>query len=154
MPHDVFTAVTATVKNNDISDLLSRMSSFGAVLETNDGRSLLAASKRALNILRIESKKDGPYVEPSDEKLFTCAEEHSLFATTENASRLIAEALRMRDYRSAAEGAMTLRAPLDQFFEAVKVNDPDPARRINRLRLLNRVNEVFSQIADFSQIQG
>jgi glycyl-tRNA synthetase beta chain len=47
-----------------------------------------------------------------------------------------------------------LRRPVDEFFEKVTVNDPDPALRENRLRLLSRIRAVMNQVADFSQIEG
>ncbi len=43
---------------------------------------------------------------------------------------------------------------LDRFFEVVTVNDTDPARRLNRLRLLAQIGETLTEIADFSQIEG
>ncbi len=47
-----------------------------------------------------------------------------------------------------------LRAPVDAFFEKVRVNDPDPAIRANRLRLLNRIREATLAVADFSKVGG
>ena len=48
----------------------------------------------------------------------------------------------------------SLRAPIDQFFEAVTVNDPDPAKRAARLALLARVRDAVHTVADFSRIEG
>ena len=48
----------------------------------------------------------------------------------------------------------TLRAPVDAFFEHVTVNDPDPALRRNRLRLLHRLRATMDRVADFSRIEG
>ena len=47
-----------------------------------------------------------------------------------------------------------LRPTLDTFFDQVTVNDPDPALRRNRLRLLARVAEAMALAADFSRIEG
>jgi glycyl-tRNA synthetase beta chain len=47
-----------------------------------------------------------------------------------------------------------LREPIDSFFEAVLVNDEDPATRANRLALLARIRAATGQVADFSKIAG
>ena len=48
----------------------------------------------------------------------------------------------------------TLRAPVDAFFEAVLVNDPDAAVRANRLNLLAKLRDTMRQVADFSKVAG
>jgi glycyl-tRNA synthetase beta chain len=48
----------------------------------------------------------------------------------------------------------SLRAPIDAFFDAVTVNDPDPARRTARLALLDRFRVAVHNVADFSRIEG
>ena len=47
-----------------------------------------------------------------------------------------------------------LRAPVDAFFDKVRVNADDPTVRANRLRLLNRIREATLAVADFSKIGG
>ena len=48
----------------------------------------------------------------------------------------------------------TLREPVDTFFDAVTVNAPDPALRLNRLRLLNGFREAVHAVADFARVGG
>jgi glycyl-tRNA synthetase beta chain len=45
-----------------------------------------------------------------------------------------------------------MREPLDRFFNAVMVNDPDPAIRSNRLALISECLTFFKSFADFSKI--
>ena len=45
-----------------------------------------------------------------------------------------------------------LRPAVDAFFDKVTVNDPDPALRANRLRLLNQLREATRAVADFGLI--
>ena len=45
--------------------------------------------------------------------------------------------LAAEDWTLAMRSLARLRAPVDAFFERVLVNDPDPAVRLNRLRLLS-----------------
>jgi glycyl-tRNA synthetase beta chain len=47
-----------------------------------------------------------------------------------------------------------LRAPVDRFFAAVMVNDPEPAVRARRLGLLARFRDAVHKVADFSRIEG
>ena len=48
----------------------------------------------------------------------------------------------------------SLRGPIDAFFDAVTVNDSDPAKRTARLALLARFRAAVHQVADFSKIEG
>jgi len=43
---------------------------------------------------------------------------------------------------------------VDQFFDRVLVNDPDPALRGNRLALLSQLRALFGGIADLSRLPG
>jgi glycyl-tRNA synthetase beta chain len=47
-----------------------------------------------------------------------------------------------------------LRTPVDVFFDRVTVNADDPALRLNRLKLLNRIRATIDRVADFSRIEG
>ncbi len=56
------------------------------------------------------------------------------------------------DYRQALEAIATLRPHVDRFFDKVLVMAEDRALRQNRLRLLGKVDELFSAIAHFAEI--
>ena len=62
--------------------------------------------------------------------------------------------LKREDFSSAMTDMAGLRAPVDAFFDKVKVNADDPKVRHNRLRLLWSLNDVFHTVADFSKIEG
>lgn len=47
-----------------------------------------------------------------------------------------------------------LRAPVDAFFDKVKVNADDAKVRENRLRLLSALRASLHSVADFSKIEG
>jgi glycyl-tRNA synthetase beta chain len=47
-----------------------------------------------------------------------------------------------------------LRAPVDAFFDKVKVNADDKKIRANRLNLLAALRATLHQVADFSKIEG
>ena len=48
----------------------------------------------------------------------------------------------------------SLRRPIDDFFDHVTVNDPEPAKRERRLNLLMRFRDAVNKVADFSKIEG
>jgi glycyl-tRNA synthetase beta chain len=63
-------------------------------------------------------------------------------------------AVQTEDFAAAMTALASLRGPIDAFFDAVTVNDPDPAKRSARLALLARFRDAVHQVADFSRIEG
>jgi len=152
--HDVLAGVFAVSVDDDIMILMERTHHVSTFLTSKDGANLLVAYRRAVNILRIEDKKDGPHEEEPSPSSFTEPEEYALYEALESARGDIDKALRAEDF-TAALGAMAgLRPPIDAFFDKVTVNDPDPELRRNRLRLLSRIRDTMNRFADFSLIEG
>ena len=56
--HDLVDAVFALEGQDDLVMIVRRVEALGKFLDTDDGKNLLAGTKRAANILRIEEKKD------------------------------------------------------------------------------------------------
>lgn len=152
--YDVLAAVLAGGLDGDLVRLLTRTSALAEMVGTDDGRNLLAAGKRAANILRIENRKDGPHQGAPDHALYVQDEERALGEALASAQTAIHAALEQERFAEAMIAAASLRSVLDRFFEVVTVNDPDSARRLNRLRLLAQIGETLTEIADFSQIEG
>ena len=152
--HDVLSAVFAAGADDDIVRLLARTDAVTAFLTTSDGADLLAASRRAANILRIEDKRDGPHAGPIEPGLLSQPEEQALAAALDLAEPAVQTNVAHERYGDAMRGLAALRAPLDAYFDKVTVNAPDPALRRNRLRLLARVGTAMGRAADFSRIEG
>jgi len=151
--HDVV-AAAFTAGEDDLVRLLARAEALKALVESETGTNLLAAYKRAQNILRIEDKKDGPHAGPLDAGLLTAPEEQALAAALDAAEPATQAALAVEDYNSAMSALAGLRGPVDAFFDRVTVNDPDAQLRRNRLRLLARLRTGMDAVADFSRIEG
>lgn len=151
--HDVLAAVFAAGADDDLVRVLARTEAVAALLGTEDGANLLAAYRRAANILKIEDRKDGPHGGAWDAAALAQDEERALAAALERAS-VAAELLRAERFEEAARLLAALRAPLDVFFARVTVNAPEPALRVNRLRLLASVRKAVDAVADFSQLEG
>ena len=152
--HDVLAAVLSQGIDDDLVRLLARTDAVASLLGAEDGANLLAAAKRAANILRIEEKKDGPHDGAVDPNLLILAEEQSLNSALDKVEPAVQEALARENFMQAMTGLAALRAPLDAFFASVTVNDERPELRHNRLRLLARVRAAMNLAADFSKIDG
>ena len=153
--HDVVTAVLGAAPDDDLVRLLRRADAVRAFVESEAGADLLAAYKRAANILRIEEKRDGHTFDTGYEHhLLKAHEEEALAAALEPAAARIALDLSAEDFERAMEAMATLRAPVDAFFDKVIVNDPAPELRRNRLKLLARLRATMDAVADFSKIEA
>ncbi|MFT8308868.1 glycine--tRNA ligase subunit beta [Acetobacter malorum] len=152
--YDCLAAISTGNTDTDITRLLARAQALETMLETEDGKNLLAATRRAANILRIEDRKDGPHEGAPDPALFTQPEEQALAATLDRVEPAVEKAFAEERFTDAMREAASLRAPLDKFFEDVTVNAPEAPLRLNRLRLLARLGRMMRLIADFSQIEG
>jgi len=155
--HDLVDAVL-TQQGEGSDDLLlivRRVEALGKFLGTEDGASLLAGTKRAANILRIEEKKDGrAYHGRPDPQLYLQPEERELATAIHSAKDEAAKAVAREDFEGAMAVIARLRPHVDAFFEKVTVNVPAADRRENRLKLLNEIREATRAVADFSRIEG
>jgi len=153
--HDLVDAVFALGNQDDLLLIVRRVEALGKFLETEDGKSLLAGTKRAANILRDEEKKSGEsYSGAVDAALLSEPAEKALAAALDIAVPAATAAVGKEDFAAAMTSLAGLRAPVDAFFTDVRVNADDPAARVNRLRLLNRIREATLAVADFSKIAG
>ncbi|MCA3323310.1 MAG: glycine--tRNA ligase subunit beta [Roseomonas sp.] len=153
--HDVATAVFGATPDDDLNRLLSRAEAVRGFVESEAGANLLAAHRRAINILRIEEKRDGHAFDTGYEAhLLKLPEEAALAAALEEAGTRIRLDIEAEDFERAMEAMAALRAPVDGFFEKVIVNDPAPELRRNRLRLLARLRAAMDTVADFSKIEA
>ncbi|MEO0545666.1 MAG: glycine--tRNA ligase subunit beta [Pseudomonadota bacterium] len=151
--HDLIDAVIAGEKN-DLLSITQRVTALGNFLETDDGKNLLAGTKRAANILAAEEKKGTEVAETVSVDLFETDVERALFDSLEEAETFAGQAIAAGDYAKAMELLSQLRAPVDAFFEDVLVNVDDVAVRANRLALMRRIRDATGTVADFSKIAG
>jgi glycyl-tRNA synthetase beta chain len=148
--HDLIDAVFSLGGEDDLVRLLARVKALQAYITTAEGANLLAAYKRAANILKQADGVDAAAPAPAD----LVTEELALRTALDAAEPKATAALSIEDFEGAMAALATLRAPIDAFFEGVMVNDPDPAKRAFRLGLLARFRDAVTQVADFSKIEG
>ncbi len=138
---------------DDLLLVVRRVEALGKFLDTDDGKNLLAGTKRAANILRIEEKKDGrAYDGAPVAALYSLDEEKTLAKAIDQVKAEAAAAVAREDFAAAMSAMAKLRPAVDAFFEQVKVNDDDRAVRENRLKLLNEIRAATRAVADFSKI--
>jgi glycyl-tRNA synthetase beta chain len=152
--HDLVDAVFALEGQDDLLMVVRRVEALGKFLDTDDGKNLLAGTKRAANILRIEEKKDGKaYDGVPDVALYSLAEEKTLAKAIDQVKAEAGAAVAKEDFAGAMSAMAKLRPAVDAFFDKVKVNDDDAKVRENRLKLLNEIRAATRAVADFSKIQ-
>ena len=159
--HDLVDAVLGegAAANDDLLLITRRVAALGRFLDTEDGRNLLAGYKRAANILKAEEKKDGEgaFADAPDLHLIAEAgliEEKALAVALAQATPKAEAAVAAEDYEGAMAALAEIRPAVDAFFDKVTVNDPDPALRTNRLKLLNQLRQATRAVADFDRIAG
>lgn len=151
--HDLIDAVL-TPDADDLLMVARRVEALTAFITSEDGRNLLAGTKRATQLLAAEEKKGTVIADGISEDLLKLDAEKALFTAIRQASADAANAVATEDFRSAMTALSTLRGPVDQFFTDVLVNDEDAAIRANRLALLSLIRSATGTVADFSKISG
>ncbi len=147
---EMFEAVLAAAPRSPV-DFGLRLTAVNRFLQRPEAVSLTAANKRIANILKKSEVATGSVVDPS--ALIEPAEQ-ALYAAMVAVREPVAAAVQEQRYANALESLATLRPEVDSFFDAVMVNDPDPARRANRLALLGELHGLFAGIADLSRLPG
>ncbi len=153
--HDVIAAVLGG-GNDDLVRVVARTKALQDFLATEDGVNLLAAYKRAGNILAIEEKRDKTTYAAQDLKESVLKEkEEKTVADLLSAQTSRIENLRQNEqFVEAMKLLAELRTPVDRFFDKIMVNAEDRELRANRLRLLARIRASMDSIANFALIEG
>jgi len=151
--YDLIEAVL-TPDSDDLLMVARRVEALTAFITGEDGKNLLAGTKRATQLLAAEEKKGTVVADGVADDLLKLDAEKALHAAIKTASADAAKAVAAEDFRSAMQALSTLRAPVDTFFNDVLVNDEDAAIRANRLALLKAIRQATGTVADFSKITG
>ncbi len=145
---DEFDAVLS-VKPEEPYDFLCRLQAVQSFRSLPEAASLAAANKRISNILKKSDNKAAEKIGDLVE-----AAEITLLASAEQAEQEIAPLLKENNYPAALNRLASLRTEVDTFFDDVMVMCDDLELRANRLALLNKLGNLFLQIADISKLQS
>jgi len=134
----------------DLADLLARMQALQIIVHQPDFDPLMIGFKRAHRIVEKEQWND-THVMP---ERFLHESERRLFQAMGVAQQRVSDSVNDSDYGKALQSLLELKSPIDEFFGAVMVNDPDHHTRANRLSLLKVIDDLFLTVADLSCIQS
>ncbi len=153
--HDVIKAVISGF-DDDLLLIVARARALQDFLFSDDGNNLLAAYKRAANILAIEEKKDKTSYLAAELQQSVLQEEaeKKMAARLAEAAAQIAVLQKSEDFNGVMKLLAALREPLNQFFEKIMVNCEDKNLRANRLRLLSGIRKTMNEIANFDLMEG
>ena len=142
----------AIQKPSDLLDFDQRLRACVAFKALPESTALVAANKRIRNILRKARELDPAIVldAPASSNLFQVDAEHVLANAVQSAASDTLPLLANQQYVDALLRLSALQAPVDAYFDAVMVMDDDLNVRLNRLRALNQLSELFLKIADVS----
>jgi glycyl-tRNA synthetase beta chain len=117
--HDLIDAVFALPGQDDLLMVVRRVEALGRLLDTEDGRNLLAGTRRAANILKAEEKKDGAgaFAAAYDPAGLVLSEEKALASVLDEASMAAGAAVEAEDFEGAMRAVAGLRPAVDAFFD-------------------------------------
>jgi len=153
--YDVANAVLAAGADNPL-DCQARAEAVAGVRGSEDFAAISASVKRIKNILRqaTEAGKWSAEAASAVAKPSASASdaERALAAKTAALAASTAELCQQKRYSEALGALAAIRRPLDEFFDKVMVMADDAAERSARLALLQEIQAMFGQIADFSEV--
>ena len=116
-----------------------------------EAESLVAANKRVANILRQAEAKGEAFgtAEPSELKE---PAEKALLEAIRSTSKTAKALYERGDYTGYLKSFAVLKAPVDTFFDKVKVMVDDDKLRHGRLALLRDLREAMNRVADISKL--
>ncbi len=145
LPQELVEAATSIGFDN-LTDCLVRIEALDSIRGQESFAVLAGSFKRIKNIIK-ENKttevKPELLVEPAERELFS-----ALAAVRDKALPLIWD----RDYLAALHEMLTMKEPVDHFFDKVMVMTEDAAVRQNRLNLLTALGELVLQVGDISRM--
>ncbi|MCU0285745.1 MAG: glycine--tRNA ligase subunit beta [Acidobacteria bacterium] len=145
--YDVVNAVLNTpAEHLDIYRLFVRCLGVSKVANSDAILHLVALHKRLKNIV-----KNAERCQVSAENLIE-AQEKILFDIFKQTKTKIEAHIAKGDYVEACSQFLEMKPVVDDFFENVHVMADDPALKKNRIGLVQHMDELLSQIADFSLI--
>ena len=154
VPPSVIEAVYAQGQNDDVISIVKRARSLATYLKSESGEALMAAYKRATNMVMAEEQKDQKkYRRKPKRELLISEEERALFQAYIDVQPALERAVKSEDYDQVMGVCSSLKNAVDKFFDNVTVNCDNAARRKNRLYLLAQFKTMLHKVADFSVIQ-
>ncbi len=143
--YDILDCVTHKPHGNFWTVYL-RAKSLESIREREEFESLIVGFSRAKNIAEDGKEKE------FDKSLFKEDAERNLWRAYLKAESKIEDLQETRDYRLILEHLISLREPVDKYFDQVLVMAEDKNLRKNRLAFLRSLVDLFYKVGDLSKI--
>ncbi len=140
-----------SLKPTRLDQVLPRLKAIKEFRALPEAQALAAANKRIRNILRQAGGAPAGGVDVA--RLTEPAERH-LCEAVQALEGEVAPLIKSGNYTEALKRLAGLRPTVDEYFDKVMVMADDSAVRNNRLALLNRLSNLFMNVADISRLQG
>lgn len=135
------------IDHSNIPDLVHRAEALKNFLQREDFIKLVLGFKRVSNIIVKAAE-----ISEVNEKLLKEKTEILLYKEYNILKEKIAKLLPAKAYGDVLQELVVFGAVIDKFFDDVLVNVDDKNIRQNRYNLLNKIRELFLQVADISKI--
>jgi glycyl-tRNA synthetase beta chain len=132
-----------------LGEVPRRLAAVRAFAALPEAASLAAANKRVANILK---KSEAGTAATVDAALLVEPAEAALHATLASLAPVADKLFDAGDHAASLQVLAGLKAPVDDFFDAVMVNADNPALRANRLALLGTLHASMNRVADLSRL--
>ncbi len=132
-------------KKHEILEALTEAS------KSDNFESITTCFKRISNILKQAREKGIEFIYFNKRKLVE-PEEKALAKKFLDISKSVNKLIKNKEYTKAFIQIISLRKPLDDFFDKVMVMDENHDLRNNRLAFLQEIENMFSQLANFSYV--
>ncbi len=143
---DSISSVISFAKDKPFYTIRERLDAIQKFKEDPDYESFLLAVKRVNN---IAPKNEAP---PVNSELFKQEEEVMLYKALESVRSHMNSLINENKYHDAIKVLMTLKEPINTFFDKVLVMDKNDEIKQNRLSLIKNIQPLALQIADFSKL--
>ena len=128
-------------------DIYLRIKALKDIQNKEDFTGLVISFKRVFQILKGIDKNTLPTINVS---LFQEKEEKTLYEIVENIRSELDLYYKNKKYFEYLKTLLKLREAIDRFFDNVFVMTEDKKLRLNRLKLLSEIAELFDRFGDFS----
>lgn len=143
---DAIAAIMNFVKDSPLYTIKERLDAIERFKQDTDYEPFLLAIKRVNNIAPKNN------VLPVNPELFEQHEESSLYKKVEEIRQQIDSLLDENRYYEAIKVLMTLKEPINTFFDKVLVMDKREEIKQNRLSLIKNIQTLAMKICDFSKL--
>jgi glycyl-tRNA synthetase beta chain len=138
----------------DLLKIAGKVRFLDSFVANKDNQKIIELYKRSANIVAIAEKQENKIY--SGKKILLKTKnihEKNLYLAIKKIKTNYQKLIKKSEYQQAFSLLTILEEPIASFFDNLQINDPDHEVRKNRLILLAKIRDLFSQVVDFSKIE-